>query len=356
MDYFAYVEIANSLLKLVIVYLLLITVFDKLILYAVLTVVVSIAIAMVYRIICIKHFKESHFTFVWKPEILKPMLAFSGWNIYGELSLVAINQGINMLLNMWFGPIMNAAVDIATRVQSIVMSLSTNVSTAMRPQIVKSYSKQEFDHMIILMRNGARITYILMLFFTIPLMIEAHYILNLWLGIVPEHSEVLLQYSLLWNLTVAVSVTLNFVVQASGDVRFQSLTSGTMYLSIIPFTYIAFLFDAPYWVPFLLKVITVFTAAFVSSHTIKKHVPNFSLSKIVIPDIFRSYAVLVLLIAITYAFTLLMEESFLRLIITTFISTVMICLLGYFVILPKEIRDKVFTLVKERVTIKQQTI
>lgn len=174
---------------------------------------------------------------------------------------------------------MNAASDIAARVQGIVMNLSTNVSTAVRPQVVKCYSQQEFPRMLSLMRNGARITFLLMLLFTAPLMIEAHYILNLWLGVVPEHTETLLQFSLMWNLTVAMSVTLNFVVQASGDVKFQSLLSGSLYLSVLPLTYIAFKMDAPYWMPYLLKVLTVFTAVFVSCHTIKKHVPDFSFVK-----------------------------------------------------------------------------
>ena len=321
MDYFAYVEILNSVLRLLIVYLLVIGDFDKLKLYAILTCAVSTVIAIIYRFICVRNFEECHFKFVWKPQLLKPMLFFSGWNFYGEMSLIAITQGVNMLLNMWFGPVMNAASDIAARVQGIVMNLSTNVSTAVRPQVVKCYSQQEFPRMLSLMRNGARITFLLMLLFTVPLMIEAHYILNLWLGVVPEHTETLLQFSLMWNLTVAMSVTLNFVVQM----------------------------DAPYWMPYLLKVLTAFTAVFVSCHTIKKHVPDFSFVKMVMPDLVRAYIVLIMILSLTYILTLLIEESFVRLVVSTLFRATLICVCGYYIILPKNIRDKVLMVAKNKI-------
>ena len=349
MDYFAYVEILNSVLRLLIVYLLVIGDFDKLKLYAILTCAVSTVIAIIYRFICVRNFEECHFKFVWNPLLFKSMLSFSGWNFYGEMSLIAITQGVNMLLNMWFGPVMNAASDIAARVQGIVMNLSTNVSTAVRPQVVKCYSQQEFPRMLSLMRNGARITFLLMLLFTAPLMIEAHYILNLWLGVVPEHTETLLQFSLMWNLTVAMSVTLNFVVQASGDVKFQSLLSGSLYLSVLPLTYIAFKMDAPYWIPYLLKVLTVFTAVFVSCHTIKKHVPDFSFVKMVMPDLVRAYIVLIMILSLTYILTLLIEESFVRLVVSTLFSATLICICGYYIILPKNIRDKVLMVAKNKI-------
>ena len=349
MDYFAYVEILNYVLRLLIVYLLVIGNFDKLKLYAVLMCAVSAIIAIVYRFICVRNFEECHFKLIWRPQLLKPMLFFSGWNFYGEMSLIAITQGVNMLLNMCFGPIMNAASDIAARVQGLVMNLSTSVSTAIRPQIVKCYSQQEFAHMLGLMRNGARITFLLMLLFTVPLIIEAHYILNLWLGVVPDHTETLMQFSLVWNLIVVMSVTINFVVQASGDVKFQSLLSGSLYLSVLPLTYIAFKMDAPYWIPYLLKVLTVLTAVFVSCHTIKKHVPNFSFVQMVMPDLVRAYVVLIIILSFTYTITLLIEESFARLVISTLFSTALICVCGYYIILPKNMRDKVLMAAKNKI-------
>jgi O-antigen/teichoic acid export membrane protein len=349
MGIFAYIEIANSVLRLVIVYLLVKGNLDKLILYAILTCAVSVVIALVYAVVCLRSFEECHFSFIWKLELLKPMLSYSGWEFFGNMSLIAITQGVNMLLNMWYGPVMNAAYDISNRVKGIIMNLSTNVTTAIRPQIVKCYSVQEFSRMTNLMRNGSRITFLLMLLVAVPLIVEAHYILNIWLGIVPEHSETLLRLCLLWNLVVSMSLQLNDVVHATGDVKFQSIVPGIMYLSILPITYGAFKLGAPYWLPFLLNVFAVISAPLYSSYTIKKHVPGFSFTKEVMPDVLRDYLVMSIVMGATFLITLYMDESFLRLVLTTITSTLIVCLLGYYVVLPKDMQSKVVTAIKNKI-------
>lgn len=349
MDIFAYIDISNSVLRLVIVYMLVIGHFDKLILYAILLCVVSILLAVVYCFVSLYSFKECRLRFVWKKELLKPMLAYSGWEFYGNMSLMAITQGVNMLLNMWFGTIMNAAYDIATRVQGIVMNLSTNVTTAVRPQIVKSYSVQEYTRMLSLMRNGSRITFILMLFIAAPLIIETHYIVNLWLGVVPAYVETLMRFTIIWNLVVAMSVTMNDVVHATGDVKFQSIASGTMYILILPITYFAFRLNAPFWLPFLLNVLAVMTAPLYSSYTIKKYIPEYQFTKMVLPDILCCYAVMVFVLVITYSITFIMKESLLRFTFSIFTSSIFVAFLGYYVILPKKIRRSIIMIIKNKI-------
>lgn len=349
MDFFAFVEIANSILKLVIVYLLLIGNLDKLILYSILTCSVSALIASTYILYGTKNFEECTLRVVWRRELITPMLKYSGWEFFGNMSLIAITQGINMLLNMWFGTVMNAAYDIASRVKSIIMSLSTNVTTAIRPQIVKTYSISEIDRMFSLMRNGSRITFIFMLFFCVPLMVEAHYILNLWLGVVPEHSETLLQLSLMWNLVVSMTITMNDVAHATGDVKFVNIVPGTMYLLIVPITYVAFKLGAPYWVPFVLNVAAVITSPLYTGLTIKKHIPVFSWRKHVIPDLLRNYLVMFIALVATCLFKNLLEECFIRLVLSTIISSILVGGLGYFVILPQAMREKIVVVIKNKV-------
>lgn len=348
MDVFAYIEIINSVLKLAIVYLLLIGNLDKLVLYAILTCVVSIIIAGFYAFYGLHKFDECCFSLKWSKEVLRPMLTYSGWEFYGNMSLVAITQGVNMLLNMWFGTVMNAAYDIATRVKSIIMSLSSNVTTAVRPQIYKTYSVYEIDRMFSLMLNGSRVTFILMLYFCVPITIEAHYILNIWLGIVPEYSVPLLQLSLLWNLVVSMSLTMNDVVHATGEVKFQCIVPGTMYLCIVPITYVTFKLGAPYWVPFVLNVVTVVTAPFYSGYTIKKRIKEFSWKRHVFPELIRGYFTMVVTLVGTYYLSLFMEEGLFRLIVTVLTSTLLVCIFGYYVILPKEIRNRLLILIKTK--------
>lgn len=346
MGVYAYVEISNSLLKLIIVYLLVIGNFDKLILYAILMLLVSAIMAIIYTIYGRLYFEECSLKLTWKKDFIKPMLYYSGWQFYGNMSIVAITQGVNMLMNMWFGTFMNAAYDIANRVKGIVMNLSTNFTTAMRPQIVISYSAQEFDRMFSLMCNAMRISFVLMLILCAPLMIETHYVLNLWLGIVPKHAVPILRLSLLWNLLVSLTLGLGDVSNATGDVKRPSIIAGTMYLSIIPITYVAFKLGAPYWVPFVLNIITVMFAPLYTSLPIKKHVPGFSWNKHVFREVMRCYVIMIIVLGGTRFFENYMEESFLRLLFTTLISTSMSCILGYYFLFPKVLRIKVLNIIK----------
>ena len=348
MDFYAYVEIGNSVLRLLILYVLMIGSFDKLILYAILLCSVSLTITCIYIFYCTSKFEDCSLRLKYNKVLLKPMMAYSGWDFYGSMSLMAITQGINMLLNMWFGTVMNAAYDIATRVKGIIMNLSTNVTTAIRPQIYKAYSAKELDRMFSLMQNGSRITFILMMFFCAPLIVESHYIIQLWLGVVPDYSVVLLQLSLLWNIVVSMSLTMGDVVHATGVVKFQNIVAGTMYLLIFPITYISFRLGAPYWIPFVLNVIAVMTAPLYSGHSIKKQIPSFSWRKHVFPDMMRNYATLILILTVLFVLSSQLDESFLRLVITTIVSTVLVGLLGYYIVLPSYMREKVLFYIKTK--------
>ena len=141
MDVYAYVEILNVTLKLLIVYLLVIGDFDKLILYAVLTLVVSMTIAFIYRIYCIRNFEECRFEWNWNKNILKGLLSFSTYNLYGNFGSVMNMQGTNFALNHFWGVILNSASGIATTVANVVNSFTSNILVAFRPQITKSYAQ-----------------------------------------------------------------------------------------------------------------------------------------------------------------------------------------------------------------------
>lgn len=254
-----------------------------------------------------------------------------------------------MLLNTRFGPVMDIVSDITARVQGITMNLLTNVPAAVRLQVVKYYSQQEFPHMFSLMHNGARITFLLMLLFTAPLIAEAHCISNLWLEVVPGHTGTLLQFPLMWNLTVVMSVAFNFMVRASGDIRFQNSLFSSLYLSVPPLIYITLKMGVLYRIPYFLRVLTVLIAVPVSCHTIKKHMPSFSSAKMVMPDLVRTYVASIMILSLTYTPTLLIERSFVRLIVSTLFSATLVYIYGYYITLPKNIRDKVLMVAKSRI-------
>lgn len=347
MDVYAYVEIGSSLMRLLVVYLLVLGDFDKLILYSFLTASVNILSFFLYMFYCERNFIECKLKDLkWDKGILNQMMRFTGWDMYGNLSGMARNQGVNILLNLFFGPIMNAAADIATRVQQVTYQFSTNVAVASRPQVVKSYSQDNHDGMIVLMRDCSRLTFVLMMLLTVPLILEVHYILNLWLGEVPEHTEVLTVWTLLWNLAVSMNIASNYGVQATGKVKFVSVVSGTLFLSIIPFSYVSFMMGLPYWIPYAYNLFTVVVCPIVAGYTIRQNVRNYSISKILIPDLSRAWISFFITIVVVYPVYYYIEEGFLRLLAVSLISTVLTCLTGFYIVFPPNRREAILGQVK----------
>lgn len=349
MDIYAYVEIVHSLLKLFVVYLLAIGDIDKLILYAILQFSVTLGVALFYRFYCKRSFEECSVKWVRDKSLFKEMISFSGWDMFGQLSVMARTQGVNMLMNIFFGPIMNAATEVSTRVQHMTMQLSNNVALASRPQIVKNYSQGKNSDMIVLMRDGSRITFVLMMILSIPLMVEVHYILSLWLEVIPEHAETICLLTLLWNLAVAMNITSNYGIQATGRIRLVSLVSGFMFLMVIPISYLLFKFGYPFWIPFLYNVIVVTICPVIGGITLQQNVQGYSIWKMMIPDLFRDWVALALAFAVTYYVKTQMNECFLRLIVVCLVSTVMVGLFSYCVVFPKERRQIIISFVLNKI-------
>lgn len=168
MSAFAYISILEVTLKLVIVYSLLISPYDKLITYAILLTVVSLFIRSTYSIYCKRHFTECKYHLSYEKKLLKEMLSFAGWSFLGNSAYIFNTQGINILINIFFGVTLNAARGITTQVEGAIMQFVNNFTMAINPQITKSYASGEKDYMFSLICQGAKYSYILLLFFVIP--------------------------------------------------------------------------------------------------------------------------------------------------------------------------------------------
>jgi O-antigen/teichoic acid export membrane protein len=164
MNIYAYMTILSSVLRLLIVYILVIGLMDKLLLYGILTFCVGVFMIILYRIYCIRHFEESRFRFVWKPEIIKPMLSFSGWDFFGNVAVMGRGTGVDMLINIFFGPAVNAARGVSAHVSSVINQFSGNIIVAVRPQLIKRYASGEHEAMFELMSEGSRFCFILLSF------------------------------------------------------------------------------------------------------------------------------------------------------------------------------------------------
>lgn len=249
MDVYAYVELLNVFLKLGIVYLLLIGNFDKLILYAFLMLGVNVIVAVTYRIYCLKHYEETHFHFVFEKDILKPMLSFTGWDLLGHFGFSFRTQGANMIINMFFGATVNAAGSLASTVQSILFNFSSNVITAIKPQIIKRYSTGDYTGMSSLIYSGIKMSLLMMILMTLPMIVNIEFILKLWLKDVPEHTVAFCNIMLWANVVSAVSQIIYCGIQATGDLKKTSIIRNIVYIGTPFVIYGVFCYDnhTPVW-------------------------------------------------------------------------------------------------------------
>lgn len=240
MDLYAYVEIANILLKLVIVYLLIFIPIDKLILYAVLYFAVSFGVAMFYRWYCIHHYEESHLTLTWDKEIVNKMLKFCGWDLYGNGCVVAKQQGINFLVNIFFGVALNAGISIASVVSGTLSGFTSNITLALRPQIIKNYAQRDYITMQNLMSQGIKYIILLQACCTIPCVLEADYVLHLWLDTVPPYAIVFCQWMFIASLFSASNGILIVAIHATGRIKYLSYISGSISVIQLPILYLLY--------------------------------------------------------------------------------------------------------------------
>lgn len=348
MNIYAYVELANVFLRLLIVFLLGFIMYDKLILYAVLVLVVTCCIMIYYRYYCKKKFEECQLQVCWDSSMFKSMITFSGWDLYGHLSTVARTQGVNMLLNMFFGPVLNAASSIAANVQGAAMGFASNVLTATKPQIIKYYAQENYKEMVHLMSNAIRLNYLILMIVSIPLIVEIHYVLNLWLGVVPEHTVVFCALTLIFNFYGNMSSVLVIGIHATGKNIRPSIINGTLYLSVIPLTYIAFKYKLSPWYPYCFNIITVVLGMMSNAYTMSIYVKEFSLRKFFIKDFVPCVCVFVVAFGCCFMFANFFEEGFLRLLVTILLSTIILLIMGYYFLIPKSLSFKIINNIKSK--------
>lgn len=245
MSAFAYISIVEVTLKLLIVYMLLVLPYDKLIVYAILMLFVQLLIRYVYSYYCHKHFREAFFRFSVNIALFKEMSGFAGWNFVGNIASVLFTQGLNMMLNIFFGPVVNAARGIAVQVQSTVTQFVTGFQTALNPQITKNYASGDIEQMHNLMFRSARFSFLLLFFISLPVLLETNYLLTLWLKTVPDNTVTFTQIIICISLLFTTANPCVVANQATGRVKKYQLVVGGLLLTILPISYITLKLGAP---------------------------------------------------------------------------------------------------------------
>jgi O-antigen/teichoic acid export membrane protein len=238
MSAFAYISIVDGILKLLIVFLITVLGGDKLILYAILISLVAAGIRLTYGLYVKRHFPYCHNTWKLDKHVRKEMFSFVSWNLIGSTAGIVQQQGLSVLLNVFFGATVNAARGVSLQVMHAVAGFVSNFNLAMNPQIIKSYACGKKEEMFSLAIRGSKFSFMLMLILSAPIIIEAPYILNFWLVNVPEHSVSFVRIVLFISLVDSLKHTMVASVHASGHVKFYQLTNGIFSLMTIPVAYI----------------------------------------------------------------------------------------------------------------------
>ena len=238
MKAFAYIGIVDAVLKLLIAYVLLIVPFDRLKVYALLFFCIQVFDRIVYGVYCTRHFQETKAKPTFNGKLFKEIFGFAVWTMNGNLAVIGYTQGINILLNMFFGPAVNAARGVAVQVQVVVQNFCNNFQMALNPQLTKSYAQNDLQHMHQLLKVSSKFSFLMILFISLPLMLEAPLVLKWWLGVVPEHTDNFLRLILCSSMLITLSNPLVVSVHATGRIkRFQAI-EGTMLLCIVPIAYL----------------------------------------------------------------------------------------------------------------------
>jgi len=234
MSVYAYLSIIETFLKLIAVFGLTVFTFDKLKVYSFLTLGVSIVMSLVSILYTTRKYRESRFNYVWDGRLFYEIVNYSGWNLFGALSSVFKNQGINIILNVFFNPAINAARGVSFQVHSAVNQFAASFYTAVRPQIIKYYAAREKDKMFSLANKSSKFSFFLLLIIVTPPLIQTQYILDIWLKQVPDYAIIFTKLSLIDVLIESLAIPIMTLVQASGRVKLYQISVGGIRLLSLP--------------------------------------------------------------------------------------------------------------------------
>ena len=234
MSAFAYISILDVTLKLLIVYVLQILPFDKLVMYGVLMVCVVLFIRLCYTMYCNHHFEECRYKFVFDKQLFSEMFSFAGWSVIGNFGFSSKDQLSNIILNLFFGPTVNAARGIGMQVSAQIKTFANSFTMALNPQITKLYAAGNIEASRKLVYTGSRYTFYLMMLFSLPIIFNIDYLLKFWLGVVPEYTSQFVVYSMFLALIYALSECVTKAIQATGHIKWFQIGISIILLSELP--------------------------------------------------------------------------------------------------------------------------
>lgn len=348
MGVYAYMSIFDAVAKLGVAYALIIADIDKLKLYAVLMALVQLCDMAFYRLYCVRKYRECRFHPCFDRSLAKSILSFSGWNIFGCLAAMLNNQGFNMLLNVFYGPVLNAARGISNQVNGVASQFVNNFQTAVNPQIVKYYANGETDEMNRLIYNNARFSGLMVLYIIVPLMVELPFVLNIWLGRYPDETVFLTRIILLQTLITSMTRSVVMGNHATGKMKMPNLLAGSVLLLSLPLSYILFKLGVSLHTVMVITLLPWLVEAFIDVSLLKKYA---GISRRIF--YIRSYGVIVplgiIMVAPLVFISSEMEQGWLRFVLNMAVSAVWGGLLVFRFGLTSHMREAVMRKVRKAI-------
>lgn len=321
MSFFAYLSIFECLLKLIVAILLPYLLSDKLIVYAFLICLIAIILRIIYQLYCRHHFYECrHYHFSWKVYQGKELLIYSGWNMVGSVAFISKQQGLNVVINLFFGPLLNAAHSIAQQINGVLSQFINNIYIATRPQITKLYAGGNVEDMWKLVFSSGKLAFFLLMLITVPTLIEIETILNVWLHEVPPYTVPIARMMIISILIETLSNQVIGAYQAENKIKKYQLYSSTIILLNVPISYLALkLYPEnpviPYLLSALLSVVYVCSILWNAQREIKLDLKAY-VRNVCLPNI----VVYILVMGFVWACIHSFPTSFLRVVLTVCFS------------------------------------
>ncbi|GHU71014.1 hypothetical protein FACS189413_12150 [Bacteroidia bacterium] len=349
MKLFAILNMVGATLKLLMLIPLSQMPYDKLFMYGFMLLAITLLIESIGIFYCRKNYKECHFNLAWNPKIFRSIFSYSGWNLFGALAGMTYNQGNNLITNVFFGPLENAARAIAFQVSNAMNLLSDNFFVVIRPPLIKSYAEQNDDYTLRLFYLSSKFSYFLLFVVFLPLLVETEYLLNLWLDEVSDHMLVFTQLNLISALILSMNAPISTMIHAIGTraLKRYNLIVETVILLSLPLTYLAFKLgyavESAFYVSIFISII-----AHICRIIVLKSVMNFSLREYVKKNIFPILVITILSCALVFYIHSLFEYGLIRFIVTVPLAVATVVLFSFTFGVNRQEKQQLFYLIKKK--------
>lgn len=350
MSIYAWLSILDVVLKLIVVYLLVLSPVDKLITFGFLTMCTFILNRLLYTIYCKRNFKECKYSIHFPRKLFKEMIVFASWDLLGVFAWACATQGATILLNMFFGPTVNAARGIAGTVLGAVKGFSSNFTTALNPAITKAYASKDYGYMNKLMFSGSKLVFILLFTIMLPLFIKCHYVLELWLKIVPNYSVSFIRILLVQTLIVTMWTPLFVSGLATGKIKSFGFITSCLNICQIVVCYIILKCNASPVIVVSTLAVWEIMAYSVQFYTLSRLI-DFKYTDYLFKVELRCLFVIVISALLSYPILIHLKDGFIMLMISCVITTIFSLCFSYLFLLDKMektfVKNKIIRIIKK---------